>query len=143
MLDNVILIERGSKAWGLGQNVKICFPPARGAYFSIKSGQTPVLDWWLRKGSASWEVGGGGLRFFAFFAFFLNFNFISIFIDLRPHFGWFWLPNGLPKPTQNPSNMPLKSKFQKTCNFSSIFARILMPVARANIKKTCAHAVFC
>ena len=31
------VIERSSKAWGLGQNAKICFPPARGAYFSMKS----------------------------------------------------------------------------------------------------------
>ena len=37
----------------------------------------------------------------------------------------------------------MESMSQKTCDFSSILARILMLVARANIKKTCAHAVFC
>ena len=35
----------------------------------------------------------------------------------------------------NPPKMSSKSMSQKTCNFSSIFARILMLVARANIKK--------
>ena len=50
---------------------------------------------------------------------------------------------GLPKPSQNPPKILSKSRFQKTCDFSSILARILMLVARANIKKTCAHAVFC
>ena len=50
---------------------------------------------------------------------------------------------GFPKPCQNPPKIHLKSRFQKTYNFSSIFARVLMLVARASIKKTCAHAVFC
>ena len=31
---------------------------------------------------------------------------------------------GLPKPSQNPSKMPPKSHFQKTCDFSSIFSHI-------------------
>ena len=57
MLENVI--GRSPKAWGLGQNVKICFPPARGAYFSIKSQKNPGLGV-LTKGSASWEGGGPG-----------------------------------------------------------------------------------
>ena len=50
---------------------------------------------------------------------------------------------GLPKPPQNPPKIHPKSRSQKTCDFSSIFARILLLAARANIKKTCAHAVFC
>ena len=37
----------------------------------------------------------------------------------------------------------MESRSPKTCDLSSILARILMLVARANIKKTCAHAVFC
>ena len=51
----------------------------------------------------------------------------------------FWLPKTFPKSIQN----AFKIDVQKICDFSSIFARILMLVARANIKKTCAHAVFC
>ena len=39
MLENPI--GRSPKAWGLGQKLEICFPPARGAYFSIKWCQTP------------------------------------------------------------------------------------------------------
>ena len=50
---------------------------------------------------------------------------------------------GSPKPPQNPPKIHPKSMSQKTNNFSSIFARILMFVARASIKKSCAHAVFC
>ena len=50
---------------------------------------------------------------------------------------------GFPKPSQNPPKIHPKSMSHKTYNLSSIFARILMLVARANIKKTCAHAVFC
>ena len=78
MLENV-------KAWGLGQKAKICFPPARGAYFSIKCGQNPILEGYGARGRAPGE-GGAASRFLAIFAFFLNFNFLSIFIGLRPHF---------------------------------------------------------
>ena len=48
MLENVI--GRSPKAWGLGQNAEICFPPARGAYFSIKSGQNAIMEGVLRGG---------------------------------------------------------------------------------------------
>ena len=48
VLENVI--GRSPKAWGLGQKAKICFPPARGAYFSIKCGQNTRMDF-VPKGS--------------------------------------------------------------------------------------------
>ena len=50
---------------------------------------------------------------------------------------------GLSKPSQNPSKTLPKSMFPKTYNFSSIFARKMTCCKSANIKKTCAHAVFC
>ena len=50
---------------------------------------------------------------------------------------------GLPKPSPNPSKTPPKSMSQQTCDFSSILVRNLLLVARANIKKTSPHAVFC
>ena len=86
MLDNVI--ERSSKAWGLGQNSKFCFPPARGAYFSIKSLKNPVLGGSHPKGSAFWEGEGSGrvgaifcfwvLLYFFRVLFLIFFNFSSI-----------------------------------------------------------------
>ena len=50
---------------------------------------------------------------------------------------------GLPKPFQNLPKMPSKSTSQKTCNFHRFLRDFLVFVARADIKKTCAHAVFC
>jgi len=38
---------------------------------------------------------------------------------------------GIPKPFQNPPKILWKSRSQKTCDFPSMFARILMLVARA------------
>ena len=78
MLEN--LIGRSPKAWGLGQNVKICFPPARGAYFSIKCGQNAGMEGSASRGRPPGSP-GLGFRFLAFFAIFLNFNFILIFIN--------------------------------------------------------------
>ena len=46
MLENVI--GRSPKAWGLGQNAQICFPPARGAYFSTKYGQTSGMGYFYK-----------------------------------------------------------------------------------------------
>ena len=95
MLEN--LIERSSKAWGLGQKSKFCFSPARGSYFSIKGGQNPNVEGSHPKGSASWEGGGGlhGAHIFrenAAIMFFIDFeaHFVKFFgskIDLGAHFG--------------------------------------------------------
>ena len=113
MLENVI--GRSPKAWGLGPNAKICFPPARGAYFSIKCFQTPGLEVLSRRGRPPGREGPAS-RFLVFFGFFLNFNFISIFIGLKPHFGRFlasilrfWPPQTHPKSTPNAK----KSRFSK------------------------------
>ena len=40
---------------------------------------------------------------------------------------------GFPNPSQNEAKILLKSTFQKTCDFSLIFVRFLLLVARANI----------
>ncbi len=40
---------------------------------------------------------------------------------------------GFPNPSQNEAKILLKSTFQKTCDFSPIFVRFLLLVARANI----------
>ena len=91
MLDNVI--ERSSKAWGLGQNVKICFPPARGVYFSIKSLKTLALE--VPAQGVILLGGGGGLAMLAlFFALgrFLNVFWVllSIFWDFSSILNGFW-----------------------------------------------------
>ena len=96
------------------------------------------------KGSASrahpaWE-GGAASRFLAFFAFFLNFNFISIFMGLRPHFGRFlvskprfWLAKTLPKSTQN----AFKIEVPKNMQFFSAFLFIFSLNLCCNLLKTC------
>ena len=56
MLENVI--ERSSKAWGVGQKSKFCFSPARGAHFSIKCGQNPNVKF---RPQGVILLGGGGL----------------------------------------------------------------------------------
>ena len=131
MLENVI--GRSPKAWGLGQNPKICFPPARGAYFSINRFQNPNLE--VRWGGVNLPGGAGaGSRFLAFFAIFLNFKFISNFMGLRPHFGRFfaskprfWLPKTRPKSIQNafkievPKNMQFFNAFLFIFSLSFIF----------------------
>ena len=50
---------------------------------------------------------------------------------------------GFPKLSQNPSKMPPKSMFQKTCDFSLIFADFWLLVARPEPQISCAHAMFC
>ena len=146
---------RSPKAWGLGQNLKICFPPARGAYFSIKCSQNAGLEGFATKGSGSWSQ-GPGLRFLSVFAIFLNFNFISIFIGLRPHFGRFsvskprfWPPETHPKSIQNafkidvPKNMQFSMHF---CYFfiffvSSISWKYVFYLGKINILKVFAKSM--
>ena len=100
MLENHI--GRSPKAWGLGQNAKICFPPARGAYFSIKCSQSMGLEGFLRRGRPPGEGSpackGGNFHQFSqfsrnFVAFLAHLKpswlFCSIFFDFSSIFGGF------------------------------------------------------
>ena len=77
VLDNPI--ERSSKAWGLGQNAKICFPPARGAHFSIKCGQNAGLGQSALRGRPPGSEGlaSGSLLFRLFFVTSKLYRFLS------------------------------------------------------------------
>ena len=50
---------------------------------------------------------------------------------------------GFPKPSQNPSKIPLKSMSPKTCIVSSIFARFLQFAAKADSGSDPLGMVFC
>ena len=50
---------------------------------------------------------------------------------------------GLPKPLQNPSKTPPKSRFEKTSLFASIFAGFSLLTAKAEPQNSCAQPVFC
>ena len=72
--------------------------------------------------------GGPASRFLAFFGFFPNFNFISIFIGLRPHFGRFsvskprfWPPETHPKSIQNAFKIDVPKNMQFSMHFCYFF----------------------
>ena len=89
MLENVI--GRSPKAWGLGHNTEICFPPARGAYFPIKCGQNTGME------VSDEGVGllGGRGAWLQIFANFFEGNFLRFFSKLRRFLEVMGCQNGL------------------------------------------------
>ena len=118
MLDNPI--GRSPKAWGLGQNPKICFPPARGAYFSRKCGQNAILGGVVTKGSGSWG-GASRLQGAQILCFFFLTSILYRFVSKKSRKNCenqgFLPPKTLSKPFKNPSKIDVC----KNMRFSSIF----------------------
>ena len=128
MLDNPI--ERSSKAWGLGQNAKICFSPRRGARFSIKCGQNTGLEGVFYEGvglpaARAWPQVPCFFRLFCVTS--ILYRFLSKKCPKKCENQGFWALKTNPKPSQNrlkidvPQNMHLFNASWMFFFFTDIF----------------------